>query len=116
MQQKYEDDPRLTWETMDCQHLEFDDNSFDFVFDKGTLDALVCSSESLDIVNNTFSEVERVLSPGGIFAEVSYAPPDHREKIFKGISKDWIRHSPIPVPHPTEEGIFHHIYLFELPK
>lgn len=116
MQQKYADDPRLTWETMDCQHLDFDDNSFDVVFDKGTLDALICSNESIDIVITTFAEVERVLSPGGLFIEVSYAPPDHREKFFKDIGKNWIRHPPIPVPHPTEEGIFHHIYLFELPK
>ncbi|OHT16635.1 Menaquinone biosynthesis methyltransferase [Tritrichomonas foetus] len=116
MQQKYADDPRLTWETMDCTNMSFDDESFDVVFDKGTLDALICSDQSIPVVKATFDEVARVLSPGGIFIEVSYAPPDHRHKFFKDIGDQWIRRDLIPVPHPSEEGIFHHIYVFEKAK
>lgn len=43
---------------MDCEKLDFPDNSFDLIFDGGTF-------SSLDI-NKAFPELKRVLKPGGI--------------------------------------------------
>lgn len=42
---------------MDCEKLEFPDNSFDIVFDGGTF-------SSLDL-NKVYSEISRILKPGG---------------------------------------------------
>lgn len=44
MQQKHaESRPNMTWLDMDIRHLEFNDDEFDVVLDKGTMDAMLTS-------------------------------------------------------------------------
>ncbi len=50
--------PGVEFLKMDCENLDFPDNSFDLVFDGGTF-------SSLDI-DKAFSEIRRVLKPGGV--------------------------------------------------
>jgi ubiquinone/menaquinone biosynthesis C-methylase UbiE len=57
---------------MDARKLSFDDNSFDFVIDKGTTDAMLCGKSGPRNIRRIFSEVVRVLSPGGCFVLVSH--------------------------------------------
>ena len=83
MRDKYAYEPRLEWQTMNCTKLAFANNSFDYVFDKGTIDTLMSSDSWEKLVDATMREVARVLRPGGRFIVVSYGVPNTREKFFE---------------------------------
>ena len=36
--------PELKWDVMDCRDLKYEDNFFDLIVDKSTIDALLCGS------------------------------------------------------------------------
>lgn len=61
------------WRTMDATAMEFNNEEFSVVLDKGTLDAMM--SEETDSMNESvikyFSEVKRVLKNGGRFVVIS---------------------------------------------
>ena len=61
---------------MDCFDLSFDDNTFDSVIDKSTLDTFLCSEEMFANIPRYLEGVNRVLKPGGSFLIVSFNPPD----------------------------------------
>merc|ERR1719316_2221952 len=64
---------------MDASKMTFSDESFDAVFDKGTLDALYTGK--VDLVVPVVKEVFRVLRPGGIFVSVSFGQPKDRQDV-----------------------------------
>lgn len=71
--------PGQSWEVADCRSMpQYADCSFGTVLDKGTLDAVLCSShgqaDSIDYVN----EVHRLLMPGGVFLLISLGQPHAR--------------------------------------
>jgi len=68
--------PGLKFLQMDATKMTFQDNSFDVVFEKGTLDALYTGS--VELVKQVISEVYRVLRPGGIFVSVTFGDPGSR--------------------------------------
>lgn len=59
--------PKMRWEVMDMTMLSFADDSFDVVFDKGALDALLSVDEPLLLqkAEDMFAHISRVLLPGG---------------------------------------------------
>ncbi|KAG0222933.1 hypothetical protein BGW41_005788 [Actinomortierella wolfii] len=65
----------MEWLEMDIRDLKFDNDSFDIVIDKGTMDALMCdrgdvwnpSEELIKTVAMEVDEVVRVLKTGGKF-------------------------------------------------
>ncbi|KAL0234319.1 hypothetical protein PCE1_001355 [Barthelona sp. PCE] len=89
MQQKYADQPELTFQVMDTRRMTFDDESFDVVVDKATLDALLCGRESFDNAYLMNKEVQRVLKPGGVFICISYGTPDSRLDHFSRHGLNW---------------------------
>lgn len=68
MRTRYAHVPKLRWETMDVQALDFPSGSFNVVLEKGTLDALLAgeqdpwtvSSEGIHTVNQVLSEVREL--------------------------------------------------------
>lgn len=72
----------MVFSVMDIRKLEFSDASFDFVIDKGTMDAMLCYKGSPwdpppDVVRNCemeVSEAARVLKSGGKFLMLSFRP------------------------------------------
>ncbi|VEU43280.1 unnamed protein product [Pseudo-nitzschia multistriata] len=59
--------------------LPFCDNEFDLVVCKGTFDAILCSSGSVNHAKRLVAECERVLAKGhGCFFLCSYGSPDNR--------------------------------------
>lgn len=68
---------------MDVRKLEFQSDRFDLVFDKGTLDSILCGDDAEVSAAKAISEIARVLVPGGVFIMVSHASADHREALFK---------------------------------
>jgi len=74
-----ERNPHMTWITMDVTNMRtFEDASFDVVFDKGTLDAILCGDDSMNVAHRMLREIHRVLKPGGVFIDVTYGTPATR--------------------------------------
>jgi ubiquinone/menaquinone biosynthesis C-methylase UbiE len=86
MKEKYHSETRLEWAVMDCTKLSYGNNTFDAVFDKGTLDTLMCYDNSAQITEKTVKEVARVLKPSGYFFLVSYGIPKTRKKYFDKVN------------------------------
>ena len=63
---------------MDATDMSYDDNFFDYVIDKGTLDAILC--KDMDLIGEKqadrdaakmIKEVYRILKPGGTYFIIS---------------------------------------------
>ena len=67
MVERYKDKPTLQWQQMNCCALDFPDETFDVVLDKGTLDSVLCGEGSTANTAKMCSEVSRVLKPNGVF-------------------------------------------------
>ena len=67
---------------MDATNMTFLDNTFDLTFDKGTLDALLCSKNN-DIPFKLIQEMYRVTKINSHFAFVTYGKPEERLKVFR---------------------------------
>ncbi|XP_022146935.1 methyltransferase-like protein 13 [Momordica charantia] len=59
--------PDMRWRVMDMTTMQFMDNTFDAVVDKGGLDALMEPEVGTKLGSQYLSEVKRVLKPGGKF-------------------------------------------------
>lgn len=60
---------------MDARDLKYPEREFDVVIDKGTLDAILCGSESAKNAASMLMEVHRVLKRGGLFFLITYGQP-----------------------------------------
>ncbi len=63
---------------IDCRDLKYENNTFDVVIDKSTMDALLCGDQSFLNVAIMTKEVQRVLKTGGIYLIISYGQPENR--------------------------------------
>jgi ubiquinone/menaquinone biosynthesis C-methylase UbiE len=71
--------PGQSWEVADCRSMpQYADSSFGSVLDKGTLDAVLCSSHGQTDTVDYMNEVHRLLSPGGTFLLISLGQPHAR--------------------------------------
>jgi hypothetical protein len=71
--------PGQTWEVADCCSMpQYADGSFGSVLDKGTLDAVLCSSHGQADTVDYMNEVHRLLVPGGTFLLISLGQPQAR--------------------------------------
>lgn len=68
---------------------QFNDCRFGSAIDKGTLDALLCSSEGLKNVDRMLSEISRTLSPTGVFFLVSLGEPCQRLHLLANPKYGW---------------------------
>ena len=111
MKRKYEKQPKLKWQVMDCSKLDFDDESFDLVVDKGTLDALYCSSSSKEIVPKTLSEIRRVLKKNGFFIDISFGSPASRTQLTTFDSLVLV--TVIEISNPRCQSRLNYAYVFK---
>jgi ubiquinone/menaquinone biosynthesis C-methylase UbiE len=109
---RFRSEPRLRWICGDCLHMDqLESNRFDVVFDKGTLDSLMCSGPSAKVVSQMMSEISRVLKPGGLFVEVSYGTPNTRQSFLRGQQYGWTVLENKEIEKMTEKNTYHYIYL-----
>eukprot|EP00658_Telonema_sp_P-2_P077557 TRINITY_DN7038_c0_g1_i6.p2 TRINITY_DN7038_c0_g1~~TRINITY_DN7038_c0_g1_i6.p2 ORF type:complete len:104 (-),score=18.65 TRINITY_DN7038_c0_g1_i6:196-507(-) len=79
---------------------DLEDESFDFVFDKGTLDTLLCSCSSEASALKAIAEAHRVLAAGGTYVNFSYGEPGERIKHFSRPDFIWVaEHSVVGTYH-----------------
>nr|XP_018682814.1 PREDICTED: methyltransferase-like protein 13 isoform X2 [Musa acuminata subsp. malaccensis] len=79
MRKKYTHIPQLRYMQMDVRDMSFfDDESFDCVIDKGTLDSLMCGVDATLSASRMLEEVNRLLRPGGIYMLITYGDPSVR--------------------------------------
>ena len=78
MRARFKEMDKMEWLRMDVMKLEFPDNAFDVVIDKGTVDSLLCGGNSFHNVYVMNKNVTRVLKRGGRYIVVTYGQPDTR--------------------------------------
>lgn len=105
---------RLKFVCCDCLSMkEFKDGSFDCVIDKGTLDSMICSPKSNEVVPNYIREIGRVLKKDGVFIVVSYGTPNTRNIYFKDNKSELKISETVEIEKPTEKGTFHYVYFIK---
>ncbi|OHT05857.1 Phosphoethanolamine N-methyltransferase-related protein [Tritrichomonas foetus] len=115
MQMKYSDIPNLKWKVMDCSDLNYPDEHFRVIFDKGTIDAILCNISRDKIIPKMLSEIYRVLEPNGKFFIITFGPPSERLDFFRRIKLDWYLHPPLSVHYEfsSAKKSKTYIYIFE---
>lgn len=88
MQKKYTNCPQLKYIKMDVRDMSsFQTGSFDAVIDKGTLDSILCGSNSRQNSNMMLEEVGRVLKDNGIYILITYGAPSYRLDLLRNSCK-----------------------------
>jgi ubiquinone/menaquinone biosynthesis C-methylase UbiE len=85
MTEKFAELEDVRFEKLDVRDMHpFENETFDVVVDKATADAIACDKDKgREMVAEMFSEVSRVLKPGGVYVIVSlYSPETEDEQWF----------------------------------
>ena len=76
--------PKMTFKIMDVLDMqEIQTGSYNIVFDKATLDSILCGDNSGNNAQKMISEIYRVLAPGGRYICITYGDPEHRKKYLE---------------------------------
>ena len=113
MKKKYQNEPRLEWESGDITKMKFSSNSFEYVFDKATIDTLICGDNSNKVVGSLLKEIARVMKPGGIFILISYGTPSTRKRFFENNQNGLSIIDTIKVEKQGVSGTFHFVYIIK---
>jgi len=105
--------PMMTWLQMDVMKMTtFSDNSFNVIIDKGTLDAILCGDNSTVNAEAMLREISRLLTPNGVFFEITYGLPENRlNHISKSLLNWTIVTDKIGKSNDTKEPDCHYIYI-----
>ncbi|OMJ67947.1 hypothetical protein SteCoe_34760 [Stentor coeruleus] len=100
--------PEMKWKIMDVRDLEYPSNFFDIAIDKGTIDALLCGTNSYLSVARMTKEVQRVLKVGGVYMVVSLGVCDSKLEHLESKHLYWETYYP---DIDEESDIVHDVYL-----
>jgi ubiquinone/menaquinone biosynthesis C-methylase UbiE len=105
----------LKFIAMDTRKLEFANNSFEVVIDKGTLDSILCGDNATANSDSMLKEIQRVLADGGVYICISFGYPDIREAILKKqqweITTKTVNRSTQLNQKGEKKEQFHYIYI-----
>lgn len=79
--------PLMKWLEMDATKMTFEDNTFDCVIDKGTLDAIMCCGNPRP-PTRMIREMHRVTKIGGKYCIITHGAPDTRVGYFNRFIED----------------------------
>jgi len=89
MKELHKDMKSLVYEVQDVRQMTYTDGYFDVIVDKGTLDAILCGSDSATNANGMLSECQRVLKKGGYFFVITYGQPSSRLNYLEKTKYQW---------------------------
>mmetsp|Transcript_5016 Transcript_5016/g.16384 ORF Transcript_5016/g.16384 Transcript_5016/m.16384 type:complete len:208 (+) Transcript_5016:167-790(+) len=79
MKERYAGRSGLTWAVADVMSLKnYKNDSFEGIIDKGTLDAIMCGSDSFAHAHMMLAECTRVLKKGGVYVLITYGDTSTR--------------------------------------
>lgn len=67
----------------------FASSTYDVIFDKGTLDSILCGVDSTKHSQSMLSECSRLLKPNGIYICITYGAPQNRTSILNKAKYNW---------------------------
>ena len=89
----------LKYAVMDATNLSIETGTFDVVFDKSTIDCLMCAKDRPKLLTSKMlKESQRVLKTGGLYIAISFGPPDQRAYLLKQKFLSW-EVEQIELPH-----------------
>jgi len=98
--------PSLTWLVMDVTSLEFPDESFDAVFDKGLLDTVLAGDRGAADAGKFLTGVSRILRPGGCYFCVSCGVLEETLPLLQNQDYSWtVEVVPVPKPRASEDKV-----------
>ena len=109
----------MNYKKMDvCEMTEFADKTFDVVFDKALLDAMLCGENALMTVEKMMKEIYRVLKDEGFYIIISNTNEDGRKLLFD--NQMW-EYSVMEIEKPSKVLViedkdpknFHYIYVLK---
>lgn len=116
MKELFKDIP-MNWLVIDIKNMDYPDNTFDVVFDKGTLDALTCGEDYETNMKIAVSEYTRVVKPGGYIYIVSFGQAADRLCYFNPDSEhSWIYEKFELLPREFAPHSYYHIYILRKPE
>jgi len=110
----------MTWQQMNVTALEFADETFDAIVDKGTLDSILCGEGSTANTQKYCIEASRVLKSKGVLFIVSYGIPENRLQYLENEDYSWtVTTHTIPkptvsataVPDTKDSNSVHYVYV-----
>ncbi|GAB5370169.1 hypothetical protein AAMO2058_001469300 [Amorphochlora amoebiformis] len=100
MQKYYKGSIPLHFEVMDARELKFKANEFDLIFDKGTIDSILCGEGSTRNAGQMLRNIHKVLKPSGRFFLITCGTPEARMiYLTKRVYKWDVKHSKIGNRH-----------------
>lgn len=116
MSEKYKNNKNLLFFKMDCTDMEFKDDLFDIVIDKGTFDAILCGNDQAQKICDSIDEIWRILKNGGIFIEITHAEPKKRIDLFKSTGENWKFYETKKICNNENQKNKNFIYIYVLQK
>ncbi|CAL5973579.1 Methyltransferase [Hexamita inflata] len=109
------DRKQLEFVIMDCTDLTFSEGQFDVVFDKATVDSILCGEGAGERAEKMFEGICKVLKNQGVYLCISYGKPDMRMQYLQNEKLAWdVEYREIPRPKLMEgqaEGDVHYCYI-----
>eukprot|EP00804_Cyclotella_cryptica_P000371 CCRYP_008690-RE/>CCRYP_008690-RE protein AED:0.42 eAED:0.42 QI:381/1/1/1/1/1/2/219/265 len=106
--------PEIDWRVMDCLNMnQIEDSSFDVVIDKSLIDTTMCYQNGFDTTMRLYSELHRVLKPGGRLITISLHTEE--EVLTFGCSnpKCSFVFSSCSVSSERQPGVYHAVCVFD---
>lgn len=119
---KDSDKASMPFKQMDVRALQYENEVFDCVVDKGTFDSVLCGDGSGPNAEQMLDEIYRVLAPNGVYICVSYGVKESRTPYFQKKQYDWsvfhhmvakptISTSTVVATENKDEKNFHWVYI-----
>lgn len=96
--EKYQKCQNFSYLAMDATRMDFRDDTFDVVIDKGTYDALACDETDKTMIHNLTKEMLRVTRKNGALVIITNGVPQKRMDDLQAFTSDYkvlIEHSKI---------------------
>jgi len=96
--EKYQQCQNFSYLAMDATRMDFRDDCFDVVIDKGTYDALACDETDKTMIRNLTKEMLRVTAKNGAVVIITNGVPQKRMDDLRAFTSDYkvlIEHSKI---------------------